>query len=138
MISDGILLLLVLCVWKPLVMILIYIELCLKMAILFLTTLIMEISESLSPITMIIGATLMLPNSFFLTNVTAYMYIRKLLFFGPSYMSNYKHMWKCLMCIASASLLYRFISGLPTPKLVRKHNLLEEVSVVYRFFKYII
>ena len=138
---DAILLILVLFVCKPLILLLIYLEIFIKVIILAITTLLTEISCLISPVTMIIGAMFILPHhsSWFLTNITAFtLYLRKLWLMGPAQLKTYEQIWKCVLCIGSLSLLLRFVSGLPTPTLLNKHAILDEMSLIYRFFKFAI
>ena len=138
MICDGILLLFVLLLWKPLVITLIYMELWIKVSVLFLHTLIKELMELVSPVTLVIGTVFMLPNVMLFTNITIGMYLRKILINGPANIYTYEEMKKCMYCISSPSLLGRYISGLPSAQLMTHHQLLDEISTVYRVFKYII
>ena len=138
MMVDAILYVLVICVWKPLVITLIYLELIVKVVVYLFTSIVTEILELISPVTMVIGAFFMIPHLTFLTNVTVCMYLRKLLLSGPSDVKSVQQVYKCLICIGSVSLLQRYISGRPTVQPVHKHDVLHEVSLMYRFFKYII
>jgi len=138
MVMDLILVFLVVFVWKPLILTLIYIELFIRMVILVANTFVSEISHLISPFTMIVGGTCLLSNFNLFFNVATLMYIRKLLVVGPKDVKRYMHIWKHLTCITSVSLLFRYISGRPSKVFVNNHQVLEEISFMYRMFKYVI
>jgi len=138
MIMDAILLMLLVFVWKPLIITLIYVELFIRMVILVATTFMSEVSSLMSPFTMIVGGTFMLSSFNLFFNVATLMYMRKLLSVGPKDMRRYKHIWNHLMCITSHQLLLRYVSGRPSKAFVNNHHILEEISIMYRIFKYVI
>lgn len=129
-------------IWKPIILTLIYMELFVKVSLLWAGTLVTELQGSISPVTMVVAGLFMLPHTLFLTTMTLCMYVRKLLLMGPEEFNRryYDQMYKCVLCIGSFSLLSKYVSGLPTAEVVRlaKHELLDEMSFVYRLCKHII
>jgi hypothetical protein len=138
LIMDIFLVLLLVCVWKPLIITLIYAELFIRMIILVARTFVSEMTSLFSPFTMVVGATCMLPNFSLFFNVATLMYIRKLLVEGPQDMKKYWDIYKHLSCIASISLLLKYISGRPSKIMMNIHDTMEEISFLYRVFKYVI
>ena len=59
---------------------------------------------------------------------------------GGKYWSkrNNNDLWDCITCVYSLSLFLRFISGRPSSVELRKHDRLARVSVLYRVFRHII
>lgn len=129
-------------IWKPIILTLIYMELLLKVGVLWVSTLVTELQGSISPVTMIIAGLFMLPHTIFLATTAVAMYVRKLVLMGPEdfNMKHYDHMWKCVLCIGSFSLLSKYFSGRPTAEMVKlaKHEILDEISFIYRLCKHII
>jgi hypothetical protein len=138
LVMDAVLLFLVVFLWKPVIITLIYVELFTRMVVLVARTFVSEMSALISPFTMVVGATFMLPNFALFFNVATLMYVRKLLVEGPKDMKTYQDIWKYLSCIASISLLLKYISGRPTSCMLSIHDKLEEISFTYRMFKYVI
>jgi len=140
---DALLMVMLVVVWKPLILVLIYLELLIKAVVLTISTMVTELQETVSPVTMVLAVVFMLPQYFFLATATLSMYARKLLLLGPAScnMGRYDMLLKCLLCIGSLSLLLKFVpSGRPTLHTapVNKHLILDEVSFLYRLFKHVL
>jgi hypothetical protein len=142
MVVDASLVFALLFIWKPLVLTLIYAELLVKVCVLWISTLLTELQGSISPVTMIVAGLFMLPHTIFLATMALSMYVRKLVLMGPAEFNSkhYEHMYKCVLCIGSFSLLSKYVSGLPSAEVVKlaKHEILDEISFVYRLCKHII
>lgn len=134
---DAVLYVLVVCVWKPLILSIIYAELIAHVIVLAMATIARSLSDFFSPIMIAVGATLLSPHYAYLVGVACYVVVQKIIASWPK-SKAYDRIWKCVCCIGSLSLLFRFVSGAPSPTLVKKHDMLEEVSLSYRFFKYVI
>jgi hypothetical protein len=66
----------------------------------------------------------------------------KLGIFKPSVYSSkqtvFRKLYDCVLCVLSLSLLLRFISGGPSAVELRKHDRLAKNSLLYRVFRHII
>lgn len=51
---------------------------------------------------------------------------------------QHNELWDCITCVYSLSLALRFISGLPSNVELRKHDRLARISLLYRVFRHII
>lgn len=51
---------------------------------------------------------------------------------------QHNELWDCITCVYSLSLALRFISGLPSSVELRKHEILTRNSLLYRVFRHII
>jgi hypothetical protein len=51
---------------------------------------------------------------------------------------QHNELWDCITCVYSLSLALRFISGRPSSVELRKHDRLARISVLYRVFRHII
>lgn len=116
-ILDLYLLFLLVFVWKPFALFVIYLELWWR--IVYLTVL------------------------WFLSTVGIDGYVLyKLRILKPSSYSSKKSvgvkLYDCILCVMSLSLLLRFISGGPSAKELRKHDRLAKNSLLYRVFRHII
>jgi hypothetical protein len=135
---DAVLFILLILVWKPLIVTLIYVELFIRMVLLLARTFVSEMSALFSPFTMLVGASFMLSNFLLFFNVTTLIYTRKLLVEGPRDVKKYQDIWKYLSCMASMSLLSKYIPSRPSGCAVGIHDVLEEVCFTYRMFKFLI
>lgn len=121
---DLYLLLMLLLLWKPLALLLIYLELLVRT--LYLTAvLIFKITG-----VHFLVVRVLLSNS---TSRTAKQVEEGIL--G----SSLEELSDCLRCVFSLSLVLRFFSGRPTPSVeLRKHDRLAKHSLLYRVFRHII
>lgn len=134
---DFFLLVLLLVIWKPFALGMIYLELFLRIGLLLLLTFIYSL-WALYP-----------PN--LLQRFVARPYFRIISYFiGVSILQQsvqqqksqqiqrLEELWECVTCVASLSLLLRFVSGPPSEIELRKHNKLAKNSIVYRVFRHMI
>jgi hypothetical protein len=141
---DAFLIFFLVTVWKPLIISLIYLELFLKVGGLFVGSLVTELQDWFSTTTIVIATVFMLPQWILLTTMTLAVYIRKLLISGPSAFNipRYESIYKCIQCIGSVALLSKIISGVPVASAASNfhdtHEILDEVSFIYRLCKHII
>ncbi len=133
---DFILLLLLVVVWKPIALSLIYLELLLRIGLLTMFSMVYTIC------------------SIYPTSVFQKFFIRPYIKFmtycvGIAFLEHKAHqivprdaalrdLWECLTCVASLSLLLKFFSRKPNTEELRKHKKLAKFSYVYRVFRHMI
>ncbi len=134
-ILDCFLVIMLIFIWKPFALFLIYTELIILLVTQFVRLLIEELKEILPIIILSIG---FFANSInIISPVILFTLVLKLIMFGPKGSSAYDF-FEYLSCVSSLSLLLRFFSaGLSNEKL-RKHDKLEQKSLIYRIFRHII
>ena len=147
---DFLLLLMVILVWKPLVLFLIYAELICRALIELFGIAIYEIHYAIPFFSLCILLFVMphialhgvirdvdyLVTSYILMLVS----IVKLSIQGFSRKNECRrnNIMSCLLCIFSLSLVSRFVSGRPSSTTLRKHDQLYKMSVLYRIFRHIV
>jgi hypothetical protein len=134
MLLDCVLLMLLLFIWKPLALMLIYFEITCKIVVLTTLT-ISQAILGLYPLRLIllrpyyaIMQKIMSPIFLHGVNISAVNQNKKTL----------KELWECFTCVWSLSLLLRFISGRPSEVELKKHKRLAKFSIIYRVFMHII
>ena len=128
---DIFLNLLVILIWKPLVLILIYTELLLSSAKSILVTAALEV-YSLSPM-VALQVALLGPHHVLIALFTTALYGYKLVLVGPHPYSQLNDLYECVSCIWSLSLLCRtLIPSPPSTVQLRKHHKLIKRSLTYR------
>jgi hypothetical protein len=140
---DFLLLLVLLVIVKPLVLILIYLELLVRLLLLSCFTFISSAWE-LSPRSMV-------RKHIFQPFFSFVFYFTGGFILSPDYsLSTYathvgkrnakrkRDLWECIMCVASLSLLMRFFTGPPSSTELKQHKKLAKMSFLYRFFHHII
>jgi len=133
---DFILLIILMFVWKPLALLLIYGELFLLLGKHIIMTCVHELYD-LSPMIFLECAYFAPHSQFVLMGcLTAMLYSAKLLVVGPSPYHRLMDLWECVTCIGSLSLLCRFIPGKPSNTLLRKHFKLSRMSLTYRIVRH--
>ncbi|RYH16556.1 hypothetical protein EON65_29905 [archaeon] len=137
--GDAILLILLVVVWKPLALLLIYIELFCRLLVLALFTLVDSMWE-------------LFPHNFLqsciqrlyiasLPDFVGIAFLRKQALHVPKRLQRIKvlqELWECTTCIGSLSLLLRFIAVAPAGKALSQHHRLAKHSILYRVFRHII
>ena len=134
---DFILLLFLVIVWRPLVLLLIYIELFLQILISIGRAIVIEI-QYMTPLNCISFAIFQSINWSIVS--TCFIMIEKLLLFGLSKPSSQQlcFCYDCFQCIFSLSLVTRFFIPFGTHMVLNKHNKLVKTSFCYRFFHHMI
>lgn len=132
---DLLLLLLLVLFWKPLALVLIYIELLLRMT--WLTTYSMvHAMWDLYPPTLINN--LLVTPYYFVMSRFMDVTITQNLAEKNQRQKLLRELWECFTCLWSLSLLMRFFSGPPSTVELKKHNRLAKFSVIYRICRHII
>jgi len=133
-VMDLGLLVLLLCVWKPLALCLIYLELWARIAVLsvvyFVRYLLVGSARAAHKMdTSADKATAhRLERALELPRHNRKEWLRQ----------QHNDLWDCLTCVYSLSLAMRFISGRPSSVELRKHDRLARISLLYRVFRHII
>jgi hypothetical protein len=128
------LLFLLLLVWKPMALCLIYLELWVRIVVLsvvyFVKMLLFGTTSAVSRMDVTNNklATKKLESYLEVPTVNKKAWLRL----------QHNELWDCLSCVYSLSLALRFISGRPSSVTLRKHDRLARVSVLYRVFRHII
>jgi hypothetical protein len=138
-ICDFFLLLVVLLIWKPLMLLLIYIELSARMFQCLAVALFYQLGVIVPA--MALSALFSWSktwNNFKLWRNNIITLFGKLRIFVPSSECKLNEFRDCFHCIFSLSLLLRFISLVCSPSTLRKHSRLEKVSFLYRVFKHVL
>ncbi len=135
---DFVLLVVLLVVWKPVALLLIYLELLVRAVLLAVTSLLQGLwdvspmaavrTAVMRPYYMVMG---FLAGSGFMQGAAEEAWRKRK---GQTH----RELVECLLCIGSLSLLLRFVSGGPSSTELRKHDKLNKISVLYRVFRHII
>jgi hypothetical protein len=137
MFMDFLLYLLLLLVWKPFAITMIYMELFVKVILLVSASVLYELYDLLPML--LVGYALLAPHMTLLLWMYAFTALIKLLVVGPASGSHVGDLWDCVRCIGSASLLRRYIP-IPLQDLtsdrLKKHVHLNKSSVMYRVFRH--
>ena len=136
---DFMLYLLLLLVWKPIAISLIYMELFVKVILLVSASVLYEVYELLPMV--FVGYALLAPHTTLLLWMYAFTAVIKLVVVGPASGSHVGDLWDYVRCIGSASLLRRFLPSsvwnLSTSPL-KKHVHLNKRSLVYRIVRHFV
>lgn len=137
-VADLGLLLLLFFVWKPLALLLIYVELFVRIIILSFLSLVYSLLDFTPP--KLVRKLIAFPYQVVVSNLIGTTFIQKLQSIPvPSKKVQInKTLWDCVLCVSSLSLLLRFLSGLPSTTELRKHPRLVRVSLFYRIFRHMI
>ena len=134
---DFLLYLLLLLVWKPLAISLIYMELFVKVFVLVTASVLYELYDLLPML--LVGYSLVSPCTTLLLWMFGFVTTIKLMVVGPAKGSHLGDLWLYVRCIGSFSLLQRFIPvplrDLTSVKL-KKHVHLSKSSVMYRLCRH--
>jgi hypothetical protein len=135
---DSILLLLLLFVWKPLALLLIYVELFARILLLSAFSL-LQAARELSP-TQIFSSMILRPYYMVMTRLVGSVFLQQDLKVKTEQQRNraIQELWECVTCVWSLSLFLRFLSGRPMEQELRKHKRLAKFSIIYRVFMHII
>jgi hypothetical protein len=139
---DFVLLMLLIFVWKPIALCLIYIELILRIVCLSILLVVNVVFEFYLPL--IIRKFIILPYFKTLSNVIGTKIFKKLSEEDDNTFSTlqirkiYKDLWHCVTCFYSLSLFLRFLTVRPSSVELRKHDRLARASLLYRIFRHII
>lgn len=135
---DLVLLLLLVFVWKPIALALIYLELFIRIVVLSLAAAVVTLRDLLPPFVLqdLVkkAYVLALPDFIGLVHLRKQMVLSE----GRRRYKLMKELWECCTCVGSLSLLLRFISGRPSLTELRKHQQLVKYSVLYRLFRHFI
>jgi hypothetical protein len=132
-ILDFLLLLCFLLIFKPLALLLIYLELYVSVVVYALVAIIGEVLEA--AVVRLLAT---------MANLTHIGVIGRFMDSSSTKLSNaisssyYTKLWECITCITSLSLFLRFVSLRPSNATLRKHKHLDKLSVFYRVFRHII
>jgi hypothetical protein len=139
MFMDFCLYLLLLCVWKPIAITMIYMELFVKVILLISASVLYELYDLLPML--FVGYSLLAPHTTLLLWMYTFTGVVKLAVVGPASGSHIGDLWDCVRCIGSASLLRRYIptslSKLSADPL-KKHVPLNKSSLVYRVVRHFV
>lgn len=129
-------------VWKPLALLLIYLELLILMIYSLSRVILFEVWNNSWTIIPIFGVGLTIIMTQYVISFLILLYfIAMLLCTASKSTRQYQLLMQikdAFMCIWSLSLLLRFISGRPSSTQLRKHDKLYSVSLLYRIFRHII
>lgn len=129
MVLDVFLLFLLLFIWKPLALILIYIELFLKIGKLFFMSSLHTIVTLSPPF---------ISKLFTFSRSPLYKFYKSSVELSLERKKMFTELWECVLCVASLSLFLRFLTR-PLPKNeLKKHKKLSKVSLVYRVCRHFI
>lgn len=121
-VMDLFLLLLLVFVWKPLALVLIYFELLFRVVYLTVLT-VLSFLGIRGQALYALGVLKRRPPSKYSSGIKK---------------TSGQKLYDCVHCILSLSLLLRFISGRPSSVELRKHDRLAKQSLLYRVFRHII
>lgn len=135
-VMDFCLYLLLLLVWKPVAVILIYAELLLVGLVSICYAIIHELYV-LSPIVFILAILLVRHLWIFLMVICA-LVVYKMILVGPSAAGKFGEVRDCVSCLGSLSLMARFLPMPPALEPPNKHDRLSKLSLVYRVVRHFI
>ena len=135
---DFLLLVVLLFIWKPLALLVIYAELLLRVVALCMLTVLQALWD-VRPFAVLRQA-VMKPYYLALAYFggMAFLHIVADDAWRQRKLQTRRELMECVVCVASLSLLLRFISGGPSSVDMRKHDKLHKHSVLYRVFRHII
>lgn len=137
-VMDLLLLMLLVCLWKPLALLLIYIELFVRIIVLAVVSCLVMVWDLFPPF--LIQSIIKKAYVLVIPDFVGLAFLRKHAVKGSRRRrcKVLHDLWECFTCVGSLSLLLRFISGPPSVVELRKHNRLAKYSVLYRLFRHII
>jgi hypothetical protein len=138
-VCDFILLLVVLLIWKPMMLFLIYVELIVRMFQCLAAALIYELGVIIPA--MCLSAIFSWNKSwknFRTWRNKMLAFFRRLRIFVPSPQCKLREFSELFQCMFSLSLMLRFISPVCSRGTLRKHDRLEKLSLVYRIFRHVL
>jgi hypothetical protein len=135
-VMDFCLYLLLLVVWKPVAVILIYAEL-LLVGLVSITYTVMHELYVISPVVFILAFLLSNYIGIFLL-VTGALVVYKMILVGPSPAAKLNDVRDAVSCMGSLSLMARFLPTPPALEPPNKHERLSKLSIVYRIVKHFI
>lgn len=133
---DLCLYLLLLILWKPFSVALIYAELLLVVVMHSLVSLGQELYD-IGPMVCVASA-LFAPHLNLILWVTGLLVLHKMVIVGPSAATKLYDMWECVTCIGSLSLLLRILPSPPSVAPPNKHKHLSKRSLIYRIVRHFI
>mmetsp|Transcript_2218 Transcript_2218/g.2311 ORF Transcript_2218/g.2311 Transcript_2218/m.2311 type:complete len:434 (+) Transcript_2218:169-1470(+) len=131
---DAILVILVVGILKPIALVSIYIDLLFQLACSLSIIISVELYD-LSPMVALCAAFLA-PHYYLVISMVFVMYLYKVVIIGPSQSPRLNSLYECWICIASLSLLSRFISVTLSRVELRKHSVLQRSSLMYRIVRH--
>jgi hypothetical protein len=135
-VMDFSLYLLLLLLWKPFSILLIYAELLLVLLSHTLLSLLHELYD-VTPMICILYA-FFSPEYPLLLTLSSFLVVQKLALVGPSALSSLARLRECLTCLGCPSLLLRILPAPPTATPPTSHQKLAKVSFVYRLVRHFI
>jgi hypothetical protein len=135
---DFLLLVVLILLWKPVALLLIYVELLVRIVVLSVVATLQTVWD-LRPLTVIRGA-VMKPYYLFMSYLMglAFLQLAAEEAWKQRKTRTQQELMECISCVWSLSLLLRFISGGPSSVGLRKHDKLHKMSILYRVFRHII
>lgn len=134
--GDAILFVLLLFVWKPFALLMVYLEVLVLLVFHFLKALFLELYD-IAPMVLLILALLM-PQLNFVIYSTLLILLHKILLFGPCKDNNYQQLWECVKVISSVALVVKLFKTGPSCKSEEPstHNVAEKTSIFFRISKH--
>lgn len=134
---DGILLLLLLFVWKPLALLLIYAELFSRIVLLTSFSVLQAAWQLYPP--QVLKTLFLRPYYALMSRFMGAVFLHGVnLVSETQRLSALHELWECVGCVWSLSLFLRFLSGRPTEMEMKRHKRLAKFSVIYRVCMHII
>lgn len=135
---DFVLLVVLIFLWKPLALLLIYSELLLRILVLSVVAA-MQAVWDLRPVS-VVRAAVMKPYYLAMSYLMglAFLQLAAEEAWKQRKVQTQRELLECISCVWSLSLLLRFISGGPSSSALRKHDKLHKLSILYRVFRHII
>ena len=134
--GDIVLYLLLVVIWKPLSLTLVYIEVVVLLIFHFFKAVICEIYD-IAPMFFLIMS-MFLPSWSLVIYATALVLMHKVLLFGHSKLNDYSQMWECIRVISSVELIVKFITTKPSAKSdeAEAKEAFERNSIFFRIAKH--
>ncbi len=135
---DSILLILLLFIWKPLALLLIYAELFTRILLLSAFSLVHTMGD-LSP-SQLFNSFVLRPYYMVMARLVGSVFLQQDLKVASENQRQrtIRELWECVTCVWSLSLFLRFLSGRPMEQELRKHKRLAKFSIIYRVCMHII
>lgn len=139
-IMDFSLYILLLFVWKPFSICLIYIELLIVFLVNCFLSLLHEFYDISPMICLLYGffAPYLTLSSSLLLSLSGLMMVNKVFLFGLSSQENIKKLGECLNCLSCSSLLIRLLPAPPSLHPPSSHLKLQKISFIYRLVRHFI
>jgi hypothetical protein len=137
---DFVLLFLLVAVWKPIVLLLIYLELFVRISLLSVWLTLQTVSFTTCSPRALVQYVIVRSGLFshFLTMCFGMSLLHQSAAQAHPLALSLEDLWECWSCVASLSLLMKFFSHKPKIGELRKHKKLAKLSLVYRVFRHII